>query len=73
MSAVCGPEGELLQEDGLGKARARLKALPKIEDESDIGVLPFLVVCGIFDGENVEGNHNTVDGHQHSFPFLVNL
>lgn len=65
MAGVACPERQLLQKDSLRKPGARLKAWSKIEVQADKGMVPVLVVGSILDGQNVEGDHNTVDWHQH--------
>ena len=63
MAGVACPERQLLQEHSLRKPRARLKALSKIEVQADEGMVPVLIVGSVLDGQNVEGDHNTIDWH----------
>ena len=65
MTGVACSERQLLQKDSLRKPGAWLKARSKIEVQADEGMVPILVVGSVLDGQDVEGDHNTVNRYQH--------
>ena len=73
MPGVSRPERELLNEDGIGKFGAWLKAGAKVEVDADVGVIAILIVGCILDGQDVEGHHDPINGQQHCFRPLVYL
>ena len=73
MAGIAGSEGQLLEEDSVGVAGAGLKARPKIEVEANVCMVAILIVGGILDGQDVEGNHDPIYGHQNRLLFLVDL
>jgi len=73
MASIACSEGQLLKEDSIGVTGARLKARPKIEVEANVCMVAILIVGGILNGQDVEGNHNPIYGHQNRLIFLVDL
>jgi len=73
MASIACSEGQLLKEDSIGVTGARLKARPKIEVEANVCMVAILIVGGILDGQDVEGNHDPIYGHQNRLLFLVDL
>ena len=73
MPHVACPEGQLFQEDSSREACAGLKPSPKVEVEPDVSMVAILIVGGVLDGQNVEGNHDTINRHQDSLLLLIHL
>ncbi len=52
---------------------ARLVGEPKVEVDADVGVVAFLAVDCILHCQDVEGDHQAVDGHQDALILLIHL
>ena len=52
---------------------ARLVGEPEVEVDADVGVVAFLAVDCILHCQDVEGDHQAVDGHQDALILLIHL